>query len=241
MPIPQDKIQQFVVQFACRIPTRRELTAGEKRALENLLRELDPDHFQLPVSESAKDPALLFQVLRQNTIGASVLTSPTFVFYRDNFSFFYPIKMMNRYIYNYNSLETRSMNNPISSWSNRVVNAVNARCQRAGKIYLMVLGPFAPGDKTTVFQNLCSGNLNLNEIGEFNFTFAYYRDNETYNILNSINFVVNNLNDQFFVNVKVDINNRTLRQGLEPPDIERIWNFADTTFLEHLENMLNIT
>jgi len=243
MPIPQSKIQQFVVQFACRIPVRKEITAGEKNALENLLRELDHDQFQLPLTEPARDPALLFQVLRQNTIGASIITSPTFTFYRDNFSFYYPIIMMSSYILGYNSLDTRSKNSIISGWTNRVFDAVNSRCQRAGKIYLMVIGPFDHSEKRTIFQNLCSENVNLNETGEFNFTFAYYREIEgtTYNILNFINFAHANLSEQFFVTVKVDINNRELQRAMEPPDIKRVWNFADGIIFEHLDNIINFT
>ncbi|MFH1622249.1 MAG: hypothetical protein ABIA97_03915 [Candidatus Omnitrophota bacterium] len=245
MPIPQNKIQQFVVQFACRIPARRELTAGEKNTLENLLRELDHDHFQLPQKDPSQDSALLFQVVHQNTIARSsaMITSPTFTFFRDNFSFYYPVMMMNSYILTYSSLITRERNNPISEWANRVLVAVNSRCQRAGKIYLMVLGPFTPDEKITIFQNLCSQNVNLNETGELNFTFAYCREHSTtvYNISNSISFQTINLTDQFFINVKIDINNRELRTAMEPPDMERVWNYADSIIFGHLDTLLSIT
>lgn len=245
MPIPQTKIQQFIVQFACRIPARRELTSGEKNTLENLLRELDHDHFQLPQREPSQDPALLFQVVHQNTIvrSSAMITSPTFTFFRDNFSFYYPITMMNSYILGYNSLNTREKNNPISGWANRVLVAVNSRCQRAGKIYLMTLGPFTPEEKGHIFQNLCSQNVSLNETGEFNFIFAYYRADggANYNISNSISFQVVNLTDQFFINVRVDINNRELRQAMEPPDMERVWNYADNIIFGHLDTLLSIT
>jgi len=242
MPIPQAKIQQFVAQFACRIPARRELTPGEKNTLENLLRELDHDHFQL--SQPPQDPALLFQVVHQNTITHSpaMITTPTFTFFRDNFSFYYPIMMMNNYILGYNSLVTREKNNPIAAWANRVLVAVNSRCQRAGKIYLLVLGPFTHDEKTNIFSNLCSQNVNLNETGELNFTFVYYRtqDASVYNIANSITFQTNSLTDQFFINVRIDINNRELRQAMEPPDMERVWNYADSIILEHLDTVLSI-
>jgi hypothetical protein len=245
MPIPQARIQQFVVQFACRIPARRELTAGEKNTLENLLRDLDHDHFQLPQRDPSQDPALLFQVVHQNTIARSsaMITSPTFTFFRDNFSFYYPIIMMNNYILGCDSLNTREKNNGISGWANRVLVAVNSRCQRAGKIYLMVLGPFNPEQKRTIFQNLCSENVNLNETGEFNFTFAYCREQGgiAHNISNSISFQAFNLTGPFFINVRVDINNRELRQAMEPPDMERVWNYADSIILDHLDTLLSIT
>ncbi len=244
MPIPLEKIQQYVVQFACRIPAKRELTRGEKNTLENLLRDVDHEHFQLPQTEPTQDPALLFQVLHQNTVGqsASVITSPTFTFFRDNFSFYYPLIMMNHYIIGRNSLETRPMNRDIASLSNKVLDAVNGSCLRAGKIYIMVLGPFQPDEKATIFQNVCSGNLNLAEIGEFNLSFANYRRETTgvYNILTSINLQVNDLNDPFYVNVRIDINNRILQRAMEPPDMERVWNYADGMIAQHIDTLLNI-
>ena len=43
IPFPEERVQQFVVHFAGRTPTRRELSTGERKALENTLKELKDD------------------------------------------------------------------------------------------------------------------------------------------------------------------------------------------------------
>jgi hypothetical protein len=85
--------------------------------------------------------------------------------------------------------------------------------------------------------------VNISEIGELNFTFAYYREHSgtAYNIANSISFQAANLTNQFFINVRIDINNRELRQAMEPPDMERVWNYADSIIFEHLDTLLSIS
>ncbi|MBI4713060.1 MAG: hypothetical protein HY762_07155 [Planctomycetes bacterium] len=41
------KIQNLVIHFAFRIPIRKELGSGERKTLENQLRDLDNEFFQL--------------------------------------------------------------------------------------------------------------------------------------------------------------------------------------------------
>ncbi len=238
---PENKIQQFVVQFACRIPARRDLTPDERNALDNLLREFDPNHFQLPVDEPSKNSGCLFQTICQLEIGASVITSPSFVFSRDSFSFFYPVRLTNNYVYGFRTLDTKQKNEELSGLANRVMNAVNGRGQRAGKIYMMVLGPFDAFNRKQILQNLCAIE-NLNQVGEFNFTFTFYQkeSDEEYNLLNHVSYVVQNLEDRFYINVRVDINNRRLRQAMEPPDIKKVWDFADRKIASHLQGLLTI-
>ncbi len=235
------KIQQFVAQFACRVPTRNELTAGEKKALENSLRELDPEIFQLFSNQSIKNPSALFEVLRQHTIDANVLTMPSFVFSNDSFSFIYPIKMLGKFVLGVDSINTKPLNKTASSWGVKVQNAVsNCRCQRAGKIYEFVLGPFTITDKKKLFDKLFS--LSLDDVGHVNALFAKYieRDGKVYNIQTTINYTQGNLNDGFFVNMRIDINNRKLLHSMEPPDIERVWDFADSVITDHLSSNLAV-
>ena len=58
----------------------------------------------------------------------------------------------------------------------------NSQCQRTGKIYELVLGPFEEKDKTQVFQNLFSADFN--DIGELSLSFAkYHKENaDIYNV-----------------------------------------------------------
>lgn len=236
-----DRVQQFIVQFACRIPIRNELSAGEKSALENL-RDLNPETFQLFNKPPFRNPLALFEVLRQHTIDANTIQMPSFVFSRDSFSFIFPIKLMSQFIAGVDSMDTRTLNKKVSPWIVEVENAVsNCRCQRAGKIYEFVLGPFTCGDKKKIFDKLSSRNLD--DVGEFNMVFARYLDvrGTVYNIQTAIGYLQPQLNADFVINVRADINNRKLLQSMEPVDIERVWAFADSVIAEHLTNILDIT
>ena len=234
------KIQQFAVQFACRIPIRKELTSSEKKALENILRSLDPSVFQL-FDEGQKGPACLLQVLRQVPIGATTATIPSFVFSNDSFSFLTPIKMMGTPVRGIGSVDASDMNTKMQDWVFKVQNAIpNSSCQRTGKIYEIVVGPFTKSDKAQLFKNLFS--TNLDDVGELMLTYAKYHtvNTEIFNIQTSMRYLQGKLDDRFFVNLRVDINNRNLANSMEPRDIVRVWQFADSIIDSHLKNTLEI-
>lgn len=236
-----DRVQQFVVQFACRIPVRKELDPGEKKTLRSLLQEFDKDSFQL-FDESSKRPGCLFEVLRQVPIKANLITGPSFVFSTDSFSFITPIRMLRNYINGFSSLDTSILNRTRLDWIVKLHNAVNnLNCQRAGKIYELLLGPFNKDEKRSILSNLFS--ISLSEIGELNFTFTKYiaiSEKEIYNILTRVNYLQADLNSDFFINMRVDINNRDLVNRMDPRDIERVWKFADDQIFDHLKNTVTI-
>ena len=76
-PFPIEKVQQFIVQYAHRVPVRKQLTNGEKKALENLLKELSPEFFQL--FEESQNPTCLLQVLCQHPVDVNQITLPSFI------------------------------------------------------------------------------------------------------------------------------------------------------------------
>ncbi|MFH1776916.1 MAG: hypothetical protein ABH952_05090 [Candidatus Omnitrophota bacterium] len=235
----KSKVQQFIVQFACRVPIRKTLNKGEKTALENVLRDLDSTNFQLFDEQLQNNPPYLFQVLHQLPVGAASITLPSFVFSNDSFSFIFPIKMSSNIISGIGSIDTSDMNLKIIDWVLKVQDIIsNLHCQRAGKIFDLVLGPFNQEEKLQIFNELFS--MKLTNIGELNLTFADYRTSgpDLFNIQTNIRYLQAKLDESFFINTRVDINNRQLFNSMEPPNIKKVWEFADSIIDEHFKNIL---
>ena len=236
-----EKIKQFIIQFAFRIPIRKELTGGEKKALENVLKDLNSEHFQLFEDVASKSPATLFQVVHQLPIGPGTIMIPSFVFSNNSFSFIWPVYMLNKFIPDFSSLDTSNINKQMSGWVVKVQDVIkNLNCHRTGKIYEMVLGPFTQTEKVSILQELFS--INLNEVGEVNLEFAKYikEENFDYNIQTNINYVQPTLEHNFDIRMRIDINNRELKTSMEPYLMAKVWNFADAKISSHLEVLLKI-
>lgn len=235
------KLKQFIIQFAFRIPIRKELTGGEKKALENVLRELDTEHFQLFEDTASKSTVTLFQVIHQLPIGPGTIMIPSFVFSNNSFSFIWPVYMFDKFVPNFDSLDTSDMNKQMSGWVVKVQDVIkNLNCHRTGKIYEMVLGPFTRAEKINIFQELFS--INLGDVGEVNLAFAKYIKSDifVYNIQTNVNYLQPTLEHNFDIRMRIDINNRELKTSMEPSLMEKVWNFADATISSHLEELLKI-
>ena len=234
------KIQQFFVQFACRIPIRKELTAAEKNALENTLKTLDPELFQLP-DGSLKNSPVLFQVVRQYVIDAITITVPSFVLSNDGIALIHPVKVNKKvFIKSASLLDTAQLNSNMSRILTEIQQTVSGlRYQRAGKIFDLILGPFSSTDKEDIFRKLFS--FKVSDVGEIQFSFARYLeiDKKVYNIKTSLQFQQLDLQDAFQLSIKVDINNRQLTDSsLEPIQVQQIWKKADEIIHEHLAQYL---
>ncbi|TET69417.1 MAG: hypothetical protein E3J56_09650 [Candidatus Aminicenantes bacterium] len=237
----KDKLGQFVVQFAFRIPIRTQLTAGEKKVLEDELRVLDPEHFQLFNGTAIKGPETLFQATRQLPVGPSTIMIPSFVFSKNSFSFIWPVRILKKYVCNFHSFDTTDMNRRMSEWVVTVQNVIsNLNCQRTGKIYEIVLGRFTEREKANLFQKLFS--INLSDVGGTNLTFTRYVKLKgfLYNIQTKINYGQQDLGSDFDIRMRIDINNRDLQTSMEPPLMKKVWHFADATINSHLEGLLEI-
>jgi hypothetical protein len=235
------KIQQLIVQFAFKIPIRKECNPGEKRALSNVLKELDPEVFQLFDETLQRNPGCLFQVLRQLPVEATTITVPSFVLTNEGFSFIYPLKMVGKPVLGIGSIDGRDANQKMLGWLSKVQEVIpNPLCQRTGKIYELVLGRFSQEEKKQIFSQLFSSDLS--NIGELNFTFAEYRNevSDIYNIQNNIRFSQMKLGEGFFVTLRIDINNRNLFSRMESRDINKVWNFADAIIDDHLRTIITI-
>lgn len=235
------KIQQIVVHFACRVPIRKELSPGEKKSLENVFKDLDSGFFQIFEEPLQKNPMYLFQVLHQIPIGATTITLPSFVFSNESFSFIYPVKMFGKNIPGVGSIDASDVNKKMLDWILKLQDIIsNLNCQRAGKIFELVIGPFTQSEKVQLFKELLS--IELADVGELNLTFAKYHKQEVdiFNIQTNIRYLQLKLEDDFVVSIRVDINNRNLSNRMEPNEIEKVWRFADAVIDEHLKKSLAI-
>lgn len=237
----RDKVRHFVVQFAFRIPTRSELTRSEIKALEDGLRELNPEIFQLFDKTLTKGPAVLFQSTRQLPIGANTIMVPSFVFSQNNFSFIWPVLMLGKYISGLRSFNTADMNQQMSTWALAVQDTVsNLNFHRTGKIYEIVLGRFTDVEKENLFQKLFS--MNLSDVGETNLVFTKYVESDgfLYNISTNIGYRQPDLGSGLDVNLRIDINNRNLETSVEPALMKRVWSYADAMIDKYLEELLYV-
>ena len=91
-----------------------------------------------------------------------------------------------------------------------------------------------------MFQKLFS--IDLSDVGETNLTFAKYvkSENHLYNINTIIHYRQSDLSSDFDVNLRIDINNRTLERSLEPALMKTVWSFADATIDKHLQELLDV-
>lgn len=239
MPFPPDRTKQFMVQFACRTPARKELSAADRKALENVLRGLDADLFQIFHDEH--NAVNLFQVSRQHQVGPTTITVPSLVLANDSVTLLSLIMAGGTKIKN-KSFDTSDQNKKMASILFEVQNALKGlRYHRAGKIFEIVLGPFSPDEKPRIFSKLIAHPLD--EIGELTLTFAKYTkiDESVYNFKTVITYNHLELSHQFDVIIRIDINNRQLEESLEPGQIERVWGEADRQIAAYLDSLLGYT
>lgn len=241
IPISLDKIQQFVVQFACRTPIRTGFSSAERKALENLLRDSNPELFQLFSDENRNAP-YFFQASRQHIIESVTITVPSLVLTNDSVTLLSPVRLGGKFLPGRGeSLDTTDLNKRMSDILFVIHNSIRGlRYNRTGKIFELLLGQFQQEDKVRLFQKLVSSDLSLAEVGELDLAFAQYveMEGETYNIRTVIKYQQLDLGDTFQLGVRVDINNRKLRDRLDPPEIEKVWTLADKKIWEHLSAII---
>jgi len=241
-PVSHEKFQQFIVQFACRTPIRNDFSSAERKALENILKELNPELFQLFSDETQPNSPYFFQAARQYIIDAVTITVPSLILANDSVTLLSPVKIGGRFLVGRGtSLDTADLNKKMSDILFQMQNTVRGlRYNRAGKIFEMLIGPFGQEDKDTLLRKLISSDFDLRAVGELDLTFARYvdLDGEPHNIQTVIKYQQLSLGDTFQLGVRVDINNRKLKERLDPTEIEKVWARADSAIFEHLDAIL---
>lgn len=239
------RAEQFLVHFACRTTTRKELTPVQKDTLQNLLSESDPDLFQR--FEDKLPQGVLFQAVREFEVGALTVVGPTFNMTHDSVSIIRPLKIgtfnlphnddLAAYLSNY----MRNFNQEMASILNNIATSISGlRYKRAGKIFEVALPHIAPSEKINLLQKLV--NYDLKDIGEVNFSFTRYAEIEQrlYNIKTQIMYQQLEIANPFHLNVRVDINNRNFIESMEPTAIQQIWLSADSAIEAHFDSFLNL-
>jgi len=229
------RVQQVIEQYACKMPTKTSLTPKERRNIEGILREKSEDFFQLYQDEN--NSKYLLEVLRQYEVGSTVVTMSSFILASDSVSFMRPKRVMGTDITGFDFIDGKK----VSGWMMDIQKVLPAfRCQRAGKIFELALGPFMADQKETVFKNVF--HFSLADVGDLQLSKTNHRTEKgaTYNIKTIVGLHQNNLNEPFIVNVRVDINNRKLQKTMEPNQMIAIWNYADSMVEDHLETLINL-
>jgi hypothetical protein len=239
IPFPVDLVQQFIIQFACRIPTRREFTSAEKRnlkevlinstALDNSIRDL----FQLFDEEVSEKSPYLFQAAKQYVVQSVTVTIPSLVIDHTSITLCHPVKLGQRTFLD--AFDTNSLNSTMSRVLVEIQSVSRMNFHRAGKIFELVAGPFPPNEKPKWLGGIF--RYNLDEVVEANLVLTPNKklDNEVFNFQTRLSFQQANLDAIFNIALRIDINNRELKESLEPSQIQAAWNQAD----RHIEGYLN--
>lgn len=239
------RAEQFLIHFACRTTTRKELTPVQKDTLQNLLSESNSDLFQR--FEDKLPQGILFQAVREFEVGALTVTGPTFNMTHDSVSIIKPLKIgtynlvSNNDVTAYLSNYMRTFNQEMATILNNIATSINGlKYKRAGKIFEIALPHIAPNEKRNLLQELV--NYNLDDVGEVNFSFTRYTNFEErlYNIKTQIMYQQLEIGNPFHLNVRVDINNRNFIESMEPTLIQQIWLNADSTIEAHFNSFLNL-
>lgn len=242
LPIPQERIQQFMVQFACRIPTRGPLTTAEKRALRETLTnsttidEPIRDLFQM-FSDDEEKSQNLFQVDKQYMVENMTVTVPAFVLSNNSITLVHPIKIGPK-VFVGRDLSSNHLNTYMRNVLAEVQKVLpRITFNRAGKIFEFLFGPFPSAEREHVLRNMFS--LNMSDVSEINLQFTPIKrvDNQDFNFQTrfSVQFPSPN---EFLIALRVDINNRALRDSLEPTLVHNIWNQGDARIEGYVQELI---
>jgi hypothetical protein len=221
------------------------LTPSEQDALKAVLRQTQPDLFQ---SFNQPFPGnILFNAFRIYVNGPSMLPIPSFIMSPDSISIILLTKLgdskdpsgfglNNDYRANNQNLK---MKETLFKIQEALGGFKSVSFNRTGKIYEFVFGPFAKEQKQDILKRFAQ--YNDADIGEMHLLFTKYTEvqKKSLHIRHEIGIVQEQSLDQpFLLNIKIDINNRTLQQQLDQNDISQIWNIADNSIDDVLNSLI---
>jgi hypothetical protein len=241
IPFPVESIQQFITQFACRMPTRREFDSAAKRNLKEVLTNstaLDnsiKDLFQLFDDEVSEKSPYLFQAAKQYVVQHMTVTIPSLVIDHTSITLCHPVKLGRKMFFN--AFDTNDLNKAMSRVLVEIQSVSRMNFHRAGKIFEIVAGPFPPNEKAKWLSGIF--RYNLDEVVEGNLVLTPIKklDSEVFNFQTRLSFQQPNLDAAFNIALRIDINNRELRDSLEPPQVQAVWNQADRHIEAYLKEL----
>jgi hypothetical protein len=245
--IQSPKLQQFVVQFACKTATRKGLTSSEADSVEEILKEKDSENFQ-KIEKKQQGGTFFIEAYREYTVNEMAITTPIFILNNTNILVFEPVKIgPKEYLQGaqparYFGEIMREKNRKISNLFSKIQEVLGSsiKFQRAGKIIEFVLAPIAGTEKQSILSKIFTDCLA--DVGEINLLLTKYltQNNQKFNIRAQLGFLQPNIGQPFQLNMKMDINNRNLDDSLEPTAVINIWNMADSLFDSNLEDLIVI-
>lgn len=241
--IPMDKVQQFFVQFACKTPTHRELTLGEQKALEDVLREKDrsQERFQL-FPEISEQGVRAYQIACQFNVKDITVTAPSLTITNNSITLHHPIRLGDKTFTRDRDFDSNYLNKPMCADLFEIQKTLPwLRYNRAGKIFEFMIGPFDAAKKDKLLHGVISSKLQDVSAIQLNFTRILNKGEDTYNILTVLQVRQQELKEPFLLGIRCDINNKNLADSLEPRDIEKVWGTGDAVIWDHLESVLDFS
>lgn len=231
-----ERAQHRVVQFACRIALKSELSKKDRDALKDFLQETDAELFQI-FQEPKPDPGpkTLFVASRQYSVGSLVATAPSMLFQTEAITITQVTRIGNVRTGGDDTLANSVLNRKMRDIFVKLPDLVKGiRYTRAGKIFEFNFGPFMPEEKGDLLKGLLA---NPQEVLFFNsqLTRMVKPNVDDLNIHTSMTFNQSDVRQPFLLQLKMDINNRNHKNNLEAREIDQIFADADSVIGSHLE------
>lgn len=230
MPGLREKISQVAVHFACVIPLRTELRQVEREAIKAALEEMDRDHFQI-FGGSLVNPAnpassVLFAVQRQYSIDAGIATAPSLVIEPASISILHAVRIGTKSFSQ--TLSGSEFNLKARDTLFKIQEITKTKFTRAAKIFELVIGPLGVDEKKALLSRLIVHPAGDIFDLQFQMTRVQKPREKQLNINTQLRFQQMRLEDPIFAAVRFEANNRIFETSLEPRDVEKIWQDADS-------------
>ena len=239
LPVPSGVVQQFVVQFACLTPTLREITPAERKALKDMLSSRADGLFQLFDREASEAPSNLFQAARQYPVGPMTVTVPSLIISHNSVTLLHPIWLGQKAFVSNAKFDSGYLNSEMVKTLFEIQSILTkVKFSRAGKIFELVVGPVPPDRKGKLLSRVFS--YTLDEVGEVNLSFTPYRrvEGDIFNFQTKISYQQAELSQAINVALRVDINNRDLKDSMEPTQIQQVWDRADRLIEDYFQQLV---
>lgn len=234
--------QQRVVQFACSMLLKPEMSKREREALKKFLSDTDPDLFQLteePVGiPGAQKPH--YVAARQYSVGTLSAKAPSLIFSPDGINIIQVLSIGSVKTGGDDTLQNTILNKKMRELFVNIQGLFKSlKYTRAGKIFEFNLGPFNPSEKKELLGSLFANPDEI--VGVQSRITRLVKGTEELNATTDLNFGQADVSHPFILQVKVDINNRHLQKNLEARNMDQVFSDADSIIQNHLEWLFGAT
>jgi hypothetical protein len=228
--------QQRVVQFACTMLSKPEMSKRERDTLKKFLTDADSDLFQLTEEPVAMPgmPKPHYVSARQYSVGPLSAKAPSLIFAPDGINIIQVISIGSVKTGGDDTLQNAILNKKMRELFMNIQGLFKSlKYTRAGKIFEFNLGPFNPQEKKELLGTLLP---NPDEIVQAQSRITrLVKVTEELNATTDFSFGQADVSHPFMLQVKVDINSRHLQKNLEARNIDQVFTDADSIIQSHLE------